>query len=434
MRFARFAAVALLCSLVGIAALSAVAAAPPPAPVCGVCGSSVENASVSGATGSGTLDIYVDESGDSLWHARVPVTESAAERYRTNATALEVAVDRAWPRYHVADGDIRTVETTLENETVVVNYTVDDVARRGVGESWILDYFHEKGPTTNYDQQARRVTIHTPDGTVVTNRPADATVDGNAATWRIDGADSSERGFDEAVYITYGEGGLLGTVKGHATIGLEVGPTALDYGIRGGFVPGILLGLVALGMGRTDWGSTALDAATLERLIVSVGSIGAVGFLVVGVLSTRGAIAPGAVALAGLGVGYTLLGSGARRFGDRLETRGLFGLSVLATLVAAGCSLLLAGPPVYAFPLCFGLATALCLPIGHAAERGRTPIALVAVAALTPIAALAAVAPVSVLGYGPTLYGLLLLPWVAVVGVFGYPLALLGRHLALEDG
>lgn len=434
MRPARFAALILCCCLVALAGLTAVVAAPPPAPLCGVCGSGVEDIGVSGTDGPGTLDIYVDDTGDSLWHARVPVTESAAERYRANATALEAAVDDAWPRYHVADGDVRTVETGIETGTVVVNYTVDDVARRGVGDSWLLDYFHEKGPTTNYDQQARRVTIHTPDGTVVTNRPADATVDGNAATWTTDGPDSRESGFDDAVYVTYGDDGLLGTASGHATIGLEVGPTALDHGIRGGFVPGVLLGLVGAGIGRTDWGCADFDAPTLERLIVGVGSIGAVGFLVVGAASTGAGIAPGAVALASLGVGYALLGSTARRFGRRLETRGLLGLSVLATLVAAGVSLSLAGPPVYAFPICFGLATALCLPIGYASERDRTPIALVTVAALTPIAALATVAPVSVFGYGPALYGLLLLPWVAAVAAFGYPLALLGRTLAGKNG
>ncbi|WP_254764251.1 hypothetical protein [Natrinema marinum] len=433
MRLARLAALALCCSLVALAAVTAIAAAPPPAPVCGVCGSSVETVNISGADGPGTLDIYVDETGDSLWHARVPVNVSAAERYRTNESALEAAVDRAWPRYHVADGDVRTVETTLENETVVVNYTVDDVARQGLGESWLVDYFHEKGPTTNYDQQACRVTIHTPDGTVVTNRPADASVTGNAATWTTGGADSSERDFDEAVYVTYGEDGLLGTLRGHATIAREVGPTALEHGVRGGVVPGMLLGLVAIGMGRTDWGSAQFDGPTLERLIVAVGSVGAVGFLIAGAVANLPGLAPGAVALAALGVGYALLGSTARRFGDRLETRGLIGLSAVATLAAAAVSLMLAGPPVYAFPLCFGLATALCLPIGHAAERGRVPIALVAVAALAPIAALTAVAPLSVFWYGPVLYGLLLLPWVAVVAVFGYPLALLGRTLALEN-
>jgi len=77
-----------------------------------------------------TFDIYVGDDGDSRWQARVPVTDSAAERYRTNTTALEAAVDDAWTRYHAADSDVRSVETALENETVVVNYAVDGVARR----------------------------------------------------------------------------------------------------------------------------------------------------------------------------------------------------------------------------------------------------------------------------------------------------------------
>ncbi|SEQ48066.1 hypothetical protein [Natrinema salaciae] len=427
MRITRLAVVVALCTLLGVIGVATVAGAPPPSQLCGVCGSGLgDDAGIDGATEPGTLDVYVDEAGDSRWHARVPVTASAAERYRTNATALEAAVDDAWVRYHVADGDVRTVESTLEGNTVVVNYTVDDVARRGVGDSWIVDYFALGTSNARYGLEADRVTLHTPEGTTVTNDPARATVDGSAATWtRADGV-------DRQTYVTYGDGGVLGTATGYATIGLETGPTALDHGARGGFVPGILIALTGVAFGHIDRGRAAFDAARLERLIAAVGAVGAGGFLVVGVVATGGGLAPGAVALAALGVGYALLGSTARRLGDRLETRGLVGLAALATVTAAGVSVLLAGFPVYAFPVCFGLATALCLPIGHAFERGRTPIALVVVAALTPIAAIAAVAPVSVFGYGPGLYGLLLLPWVASVAVFGYPLALLGRRIALE--
>lgn len=431
MRLARFVGIALCCSLVGVVAVTAVAGAPPPAPVCGVCGSSVENVGISGANGPGTLDIYVDDAGDSLWHARVPVTESAAERYRANATALEAAVDDAWPRYHVADGDVRTVETTLENGTVVVNYTVDDVARRGVGDSWLLDYFHEKGPTTNYDQQAQRVTIHAPDGTVVTNRPADASVAGNAATWTTDGSNSSESGFDEAVYVTYGADGLRSTASGTATIWLEGGPPALARGLLVGLVPGLLLGAAGAAIGRFEPGPS-VDAAVLERAVVGVGSVGAVGFLLVGALTTASRFPPAAVALASLGVGYALLGAAASRVGDRLGTRGLAALSVLATLAAVAVARLLAGPPIYPFPALFGLATALFLPIGHAIERGRTPLLSIAVCAVAPIAAATVAFPAFRLA--SEWYLLLavfqLLPWVAVVAVFGAPLALLGRRLA----
>ncbi|WP_226041102.1 hypothetical protein [Natrinema sp. DC36] len=433
MRLARLAVIALCCSFVGVAGVTAVAGAPPPSQLCGVCGPGVANdAKIAGATGHGTLDVYVDEAGDSQWVARVPVNASAAERYRSNATALEAAVDDAWARSHVADGDVRAVESRLDDETVVVNYAVDDVARRGVGEHWIVDYFATGTSPTRYQLAADRMTIHAPHGTEITNRIPGAEIDGNAATWTNGNERGASGDFGEQTRVTYGSGGVLGTASGYATIGLDVGPTALSHGVSGGLVPGLLIGIVGIAIGRIEWGVTDFDATTLERLIVAVGSIGAVGFLVIGAVTIGAGFAPGAVALASLGVGYALLGIAARRFGDRLETRGLVGLSVLATVAAAGVSLLLAGPPVYAFPALFGLATALCLPIGHAAERGRTAIALVAVAALTPIAAIAAVAPVSVFGYGPAVYGLLLLPWVASVAVFGYPLALLGRRLAID--
>ncbi|ELY78384.1 hypothetical protein [Natrinema pallidum] len=430
MRPARLAFALCWCLVVGALCVTAVAGAPPPEQICGVCGPSTANdAEVTGATARGVLDIYIDDNGDSRWQARVPVTETAAERYRTNATALEGAVDDAWARYHAADGDVRDVRSSVRGETVVVNYTVTDVANRGVGDSWLIDYFATGTSPTRYEMAADRVTIHTPAGTVVTNHPADATVDDNTVTWAAEGTAGGD--FDDQTYVTYGNDGVRGTASGYATLGLEIGPTALVHGVSGGLIPAILLGIVGLAIGRSDFGRDAFDAAALERLIVAVGAVGAGGFLVVGVAATGADPASGAVALAALGVGYALLGSTARRFGAGLETRGLVGLALLATVVAAGGPLLLVGPPVYAFPLCFGAATAFCLPMGYAAERGRFPLALVAVAALAPIVALASIAPVSVFGYGPVVYGLLLLPWVCAVAVFGYPLALLGRRLAI---
>ncbi|MFA9415224.1 hypothetical protein [Natrinema sp. HArc-T2] len=426
--------IALCCVSVGLAGVPAVAGAPPPSQLCGVCGPGVANdAQIDGATGHGTLDVYVNETGDSRWHARVPVTTSVANRYRTNVTALEAAVDDAWARYHVADGDVRAVETTLEGDTVVVNYTVEDVARRGVGDTWIIEYFATGTSPTHYQLVADRLTIHTPEGTAITNTIPAATVDGNAATWTTENGNEWDSDFDDQTYITYGSGGILDTVRGYATIGLETGPTALAHGVRGGVVPAVSIAIVGIVIGRTERGYTTVDAATLEQVIVAIGVIGAGGFLVVGAISTGTGIAPDAVALTSLGVGYALLGSAGCRLGGRLGTRGLAGLSVLAAITTAAVSLLLVGPPMDAYPFCLGLATALCLPIGHAFARGRTPIALIAVAALTPIAAIAVTSPHPVSGYGMALFSLLFLPWAVCVAMFGYPLALLGRHLALDD-
>ena len=432
MRTARL-VLALCCVGVGLAGVPAVASAPPPSQLCGVCGPGIANdARIDGATGHGTLDVYVDETGDSRWHARVPVTPSAADRYRTNTTALETAVDDAWARYHVADGDVRAVAATLEGDTVVVSYTVEDVARPGVGDTWIVEYFATGTSPTRYQLVADRLTIHTPDGTEITNAIPAATVDGNVAMWTNENGDDWDRDFDDQTYVTYGNGSVLDTAQGYATIGLEVGPTALAHGVRGGLVPALSIALVGVAIGRTDWGSARFDAATLERVIAAVGSIGAGVFLVGGAISAGAGLAPDAVALASLGVGYALLGIAARRLGGRLGTRGLAGLSVLAAITTAGLTLVLVGPPVSASPFFLGLATALCLPIGHAFARGRTPIVLVAVAALAPIAAIATTSPHPVSGYGVGLFGLLFLPWTVCVAVFGYPLALLGRHLALD--
>jgi len=380
---------------------------------------------IDGSTEPGTLDIYVDDDGDSRWQARVPVTDSAAERYRTNTTALEAAVDDAWTRYHAADGDVRSVETTLENETVVVNYAVDGVARRGVGDTWLVDYFAVGTSNARYGLAADRVTIHTPEGTTVTNRPARASVDGNAATWTRGG------GFDRQTRVTYGSGGVLGTASGYATIGLDAGPTALSHGVSGGLVPGLLIGIVGIAITRIDWGVTDFDATTLERLIVVVGVLGAGGFLVVGAVSTGDGLAPGAVALASLGIGYALLGSAGA---GRRATRD----SRVRRSVGARDGRRRRGHPPARWAA--GVRVSRAVRPGDRAlspDRARRRTRADGGCAYRSRRTHAdrrhrGGRPVSVLGYGPAVYGLLLLPWVASVAVFGYPLALLGRRLAID--
>ncbi|WP_226005761.1 hypothetical protein [Natrinema salinisoli] len=438
MRTTRLVFALCCCAALGVAGVTAVAGAPPPMQLCGVCGPGVANdAEITGATGQGTLDIYVDEAGDSRWHARVPVNESAAERYRTNETALEAAVDDAWAWSHAAEGDVRAVEPTLEGDTVVVNYTVADVAKRGVGDTWLLDYFMTGTSTARYEVVAERVTIHTPDGTTITNRVSDADVDGNAATWTGDE-------FDDQTSVTYGSGGVLDIARGYATIGLEVGPTALVNGVAVGFVPGVLIGLLGVVIGRGTAGRAAYDATagrlglqrptvdgvTLDRLIVAVGIVGAVGLLVFGAVTTSRTFPPGAVALSSLGVGYALLGALTSRFGARFETRGLVGLALLATITAAGYTGLFAAAVLSPWVFLFGFATALFVPIGYAFERGRRPVALLAAVAILPSTVLALGGPVRVNVMTGVIVILVLFPWFVVLALFGSPLAVLGRRLA----
>lgn len=450
MRTVRFVLALCCCVAVGLAGVAGVAGAPPPSQICGVCGPGIANdAKIAGATGHGTLDIYIDETGDSRWNARVPVTSSAAERYRTDTTALEAAVDDAWARYHAADGDVGSVDLSLRDDTVVVNYTVTDVARRGVGDAWIVDYFATGTGPTRYEVVADRVTIHTPDGTVVTNRIPLATVDGSTVTWTNETEHDWGEDFDEQTYVTYGSDGVVGTASGYATIGLTDGPAVLVRGLATGLLPGVALGLVGVAIGRATGGRPALEAvanrlglrdvstdvSSLERLSVGIGVLGAIGILVFGALTISRALTHGVVVLSSLGVGYALLGAAAARIGDRLHTGGLVGLAALATLTAAGYTLLLTGALAYPLPLLFGFATALFLPIGFAFERDRTPIGLLAIVALVPTGAVVLVYPMSALRFWTIAFGtLLFLPWVAVVALFGAPLALLGRRLATSRG
>nr|WP_137290274.1 hypothetical protein [Natronorubrum halophilum] len=432
MRSARFTLAVLCWSLVVLIGVVAVVAAPPPTHLCGVCGPGVvDDAEIDGATEPGTLDVYVDETGDSLWSARVPVTDSAADRYRSNETALEAAVDDAWFRSHAASGDVEAVESTLEDETVVVNYTVADVARPGVGESWIVDYFAAESSNTRYQLAAQRVTIHAPDGTVVTNRPRYATVDDDAATWTA----SAEDDFDDQTYVTYAPSGLRGTASGYATIGLETGPAALEKGVTGGLVPGALIALAGMVVGRVDWGRDAFDLAGFERLFVAIGSIGAIGLLATSAAATGRPFTPGLGSLSALGIGYAAIGIAARRSDYRRSTRGLSALAALVTL-GTGALLWLLGGPAATFVLPFGLATALFLPIGYAFERRSRPLVPLFLATLAAFASIAAAVLLALLvsprGFGVFVYWLMVAFWVPVVVVFGYPLALMGRRLARE--
>ncbi|SDJ86562.1 hypothetical protein [Natronorubrum texcoconense] len=434
MRPARLAPAVLCCTLLALAGVAVVVGAPPPTSLCGVCGPGVaDDSEIDGSTGPGTLDIYVDDTGDSLWSARVPVTDSAADRYRTNETALEIAVDDAWVSPHAAGGDVRAVESTIDDETVVVNYTVTDVARSGVGDAWLVDYFADVPSNTRYSLTAERVTIHAPERTVVTNDPAHASVEGNTATWTQSDDSASGGDFNRLTYVTYGEDSIRDTASGYATIGLERGPPALERGVLGGLVPGALLLLAGVAVVRYDPGRETLTPATLERLFVAAGAIGAIGFLALSVAATGRPLSPGLGALSALGIGYASIGIAARRSDFRHSTRGVAGIAALVTL-GTGVLLWLFGGPIAVVVLPFALATACFLPLGHASATRSKPSVPLLFAVLSAFVLIAGAVGLAFLsppvGFGVILYWLVLAFWAAVIVAFGYPLGLMGRRLA----
>ncbi|RQG89929.1 hypothetical protein EA462_07930 [Natrarchaeobius halalkaliphilus] len=426
MRFARIVPVALLC-IVAITGVAVVAGAPPPTQLCDVCASDVD-----GATGPGTLDVSVDSNGDSRWTERVPITDSAADRYREEPKTLEREIEdgRSW---HVARGETADRTVSLEDGGVVVTYTVDAVARPGVGGTWLVDYFALDSGNERYDLAAERVRIHTPPDTDVITEPRYATVDGNTATWNANAGESIGGDFASQTYLTHGSNGVRGTALGYATIGLEIGPQALKLGVIVGIAPAILIAVSGLAIGRVDRGRASFDRPRLERLIVGIGLVGALALVLVSLVTTGRPLTPGIGGVSSLGIGYALLGIAVRGGGDRLEIRGLAGLAGFAAAVS-GILMWLVGDWSVTILLPFALATGLFLPIGYAYGSRSRPVGTVILAGILPvlggIVLFSFVLPTVI---GTIVYWFLLAFWGGITVAFGYPLSLLGRKLAEEE-
>ncbi|SFC74097.1 hypothetical protein SAMN05444422_1197 [Halobiforma haloterrestris] len=379
-------AVVLVAVLAAVTVLAVAGAGPataghPPLSVCGVCGSD----GIDGATGSGTLDIRLDERGDARFVARVPVDDDAAATYRTDSDALESAVEAAWYRYDVATDEATDLEASVEDGRVRVGYDVPDVAQSRVGDGWVVDYFYAADTQYRYGLRADRVTIHAPDGMAVTNDPANAAVEGRSATWTADS------GITKRTYLTYGPTGVDGTVASWGSAAAVFGPELIDHGLRASVVPVAVVGLAVLAAGRLG-GRHRGAAGDRERAVLER--------------------ATGTVGLEPTG-------------------RTLFALVVVASgLVAVGCWLTV-GPGLGVLTGTFGLAVGLFLPFGYALERsGGRWIGLLAMAA--PIAATTAFAPYYVLGFGPLAGGAFFVPWAVVAALVGYRLSLTGRALAAD--
>ncbi|WP_323171357.1 hypothetical protein [Natrialba sp. PRR66] len=397
--------VALCC----LTAVSLVAAAPPPLSICGVCGPD----SIDGATGPGTLDIHVDETGDSHWVARVPINDTAAETYRTNTTALETAVEDGWHRYDVAGDDARDITPSVapESQTVRVNYTVPGVASSAVGDGWVLDYFYAGDTSDRYDLVAERVSIHLPDGYAATNWPSNSAGEEGTLTWArdyaTDGVATDE--FGSRTYVTYGPTGVAGTLASWGGAAVTFGPLVTAHAVRAGVAPVVVLGFAigttrrfGIGGNGGDGGDGGLRRFDARRSI-----------------SARG---------------YTAIETGCAVLGLSLGRRTL---SLLA--FGAGAVLTVGTWVAFGFPNAvlvgsFVLAAAAFLPLGHALERGDTVAVwgYSALAVLGPLAVATAFAP-----YGSSLsllyvVILLFLPWSLGAGLVGYVLSLIGRRVAAE--
>lgn len=392
-RRTRLLAGTLLLGLVVVAASSGlVVGGHPPLSVCGVCGS------VDGATDAGTLDVHVDEHGDSRWVARVPVNDSAAETYRNDPAALEAAVDEGWYQYDVAFDDARDVEASIDDGLVRVDYAVPNVAESRVGDGWVFDYLYAGGTQHRYDLEADRVTIHVPEGARVTNAPPNARIEDGSVTWtKSDPGENGAGGITSRTYVTYGSSGVTGTLGSWSSAAVVFGPLVLSHGVVASLAPIAVVGLATVVTGRLGGG--------------------------------RFGVATGPGRIVGEN-GRALLSGVCDRFGWRLGRRAVVGFAVGSVALLTLGVWLAFGAPLAALLGPFGLATALFLPLGYALERGDSAWRFGLPATASPLVATTALAPYYGFGIGPIAAWLLFVPLALGAGVLGYALSMVGRYAA----
>ncbi|ADD05873.1 uncharacterized protein Nmag_2310 [Natrialba magadii ATCC 43099] len=400
----RVATAVVALSVLCLAVVALAAGAPPPSPICGVCGSDT----LDGATEPGTLDIYVDESGDSQWVAQVPVNETAAAHYQTDEHALATTVDDSQNRYRAVDDEAQNVTATIDDQTVRVEYTVPNVARQGVvGDGWVLEYFYAGDSPVRYELVAERVSIHLPDDYTVTNSPAAGSIENGTLTWVSGGSGEDEEAagddFPSRTYVTYAQSGLTNTAASWTAAAVAFGPVVLEHTVLAGVVPVVIVGFAAVATSTVGAGRSR-ELAGRSRWVGTVGRTGCVALC--------------------------------RRLGVHHSRRTLTLLGVVAVGLLAGTGWL-AGFLFEALLIgAFGLSVVLFLPFGHALARGERSAWLYGVACLlAPLGAVAALAPFPTSGTIYVLSLIVFLPTAGGTAVLGYALSLVGREIALEgDG
>lgn len=431
MRPARHFVVAIVAILVLVPVLTASAvgptvAAPPPEELCGVCGPALEGeASEVGVAltvehSSATIDVV--EGGTGHWHARVRLDDAAATRVAQNATLREHVVRETYAHGRTVVDEPRDLQTSVENDTLVVDFDLPNVAHESVGGAVLVDLLDYRTRRAGIRVVADELRIRGPEGTAVTRSPPGATVEDGAVSWRTDRDGVALHG-DTRLAFAPSDGPIA---QGATTLAL------VGYGIylagTGVFflaalpVIGFAAGLLAL----HRWHDTlpAFDGTRIVTGIVGGGAVAAAVGTVAWILAlvVDPLVAETVTVFAVL---YGLVGAGALLL-DRPSPRLSLAWTVgTALLVAVATSPVSNGAFQTAL---LSVPTVLMFPLGRARGRDRTLTQLLSVAFVaSPVGA-------AVLYHPPAspvfaLLGSLIttVPWAAATLLFGFPLYLVGR-------
>lgn len=437
---------ALLLAVVGAGLAVPAASSPQPTPVCTFCGPQFEAAAVAPdanvSVAASTAVVKVHDDGSATWTVRNRL-DDGAEAFRENPENLERTV-RGLEDLRGLPERSTNVTATLEDDTVVVTAEQADV---GSGQAGILvvDLLHDRGGDPRYHVNADRFTIRGPPGTVVTNDPEGATVEGRNATWHgtTSGARyAAGRPLRASPYVAFEqEGTFLPGVRTTAALALATLPVVVGAVGRFLLLQTALFALAAATVGRVVGGSTGddrTDSSGHERPAVGALAVG----VVVLVASLAGdPLGVGTGVLLGVVPAVVLVAAGglALAYPERLGTpvrQAAFAVPVLAVLglvswyVAAGTP----GEPggLALRTTAAALPLLAFLPLGGALAVGRRRLLWGAVAVVSFVVAVSILVDLTdpPTGLGGGIVALVLFVVAVVIPLLGSPLAVLGARLA----
>jgi len=453
---------ALATALVGVILLSvagaSVSARPPPQAVCGACSDTlVETAADSGVDISivaSSLFVRIDESGTGHWTARVRLTGRGVDPLRENHSLRDHIVKQVHDRGYVAIEEPRSLTTSMNGETLIVEYEVPGMAHESVGGVSVVDFFYWHGGEARWFYLAAdSMTMQGPPGTVVSHAPADATTADHAVTW--EGSDEQYDPLGVRSHVVFApDDGVVSSVATTLGIGIDVAQLKAQDLVAAAAPLAILAVVVAL-LWRFESRLTELSRSQLIALVV--GPLAAVGLTAATVETLVGAPDPVTdqlgdflfyliVVVAATGAGPALALGGPLVVGQILLARRLLegesgttnSRETITRLLLRPTAVVLAGQWLF-FPAAaagaagddavYGLVSLVLPPLYFVplalTRQGETPLRLAFVAGLlfSPIPVVVGLAPhtATTLVSGPL--ALRYVPWglaVAAMGLLAY--------------
>lgn len=203
-----------LAVFLGLVLLSGCVDYPPDYNVCLSCEQGIEAATedeLSVTVERSSLEIRMSDDGRSHWRVQAHLSGENVSTLADDPARVDRIADRAVTgqtkiggitQYAAHGGNVRNVSARMENQTLVITFTVPSVGYSTAGGIVLVDQFHAKGgKPVSYKLGADRVVVRGPSETVVTNEPTGATTtsDRQAFIWeRDDGRMHAE------TYIVFG--------------------------------------------------------------------------------------------------------------------------------------------------------------------------------------------------------------------------------------